>query len=136
MLTPTRFKNVCVGVNQTVGTGPIGDYTYGEDCLYISVSTPSGATNTSRLPVLFHIPGGGFAKLADANLDFTDFVKASGNNLIAVQINYRVGALGFLAGEEVRSGGALNGGLLDQRKALQWVQKYITQVRHYSSPST
>jgi acetylcholinesterase len=124
MLTPTQFKDVCVGVNQTVGIGPIGGYTYGEDCLYISVSTPSGATNTSRLPVLFHIPGGGFAKLA------------SGNNLIAVQINYRVGALGFLAGEEVRSGGALNGGLLDQRKALQWVQKYITQVRHYSSPPT
>ncbi|THY73998.1 alpha/beta-hydrolase [Aureobasidium pullulans] len=122
-----KFKDVCIGVKQTVGTGPIGGFTYGEDCLYISVITPSSATNTSHLPVLFHIPGGGFAQLADPNLDFTDFVKTSGNNIVAVQINYRVGGLGFLAGEEVRSGGALNAGLLDQRKALQWVRKYISQ---------
>ncbi|THY64054.1 alpha/beta-hydrolase [Aureobasidium pullulans] len=122
-----KFKDVCIGVKQTVGTGPVGGFNYGEDCLYISVITPSSATNTSHLPVLFHIPGGGFAQLADPNLDFTDFVKTSGNNIVAVQINYRVGALGFLAGEEVRSGGALNAGLLDQRKALQWVRKYISQ---------
>jgi hypothetical protein len=44
-------------------------------------------------------------------------------------MNYRVGALGFLAGREVESNGALNAGLLDQRKALQWVRKYIAQVR-------
>ena len=129
MLNLVQFKDVCIGVKQTVGTGPIGGFNYGEDCLYISVITPSSATNTSHLPVLFHIPGGGFAQLADPNLDFTDFVKTSGNNIVAVQINYRVGGLGFLAGEEVRSGGALNAGLLDQRKALQWVRKYISQVR-------
>ncbi|THW62855.1 alpha/beta-hydrolase [Aureobasidium pullulans] len=122
-----KFKNVCIGVKQTVGTGPIGGFNYGEDCLYISVITPSSATNTSHLPVLLHIPGGGFAQLADPDLDFTDFVKTSGNNIVAVQINYRVGGLGFLAGEEVRSGGALNAGLLDQGKASQWAHKYISQ---------
>ncbi|THZ11207.1 alpha/beta-hydrolase [Aureobasidium pullulans] len=100
MLNLVHFKDVFIGVKQTVGTGLIGGFNYGEDCLYISVITPSSATNTSHLPVLFHIPGGGFAQLADPNLDFTDFVKTSGNNIVAVQINYRVGGLGFLAGEE------------------------------------
>lgn len=45
-----------------------------------------------------------------------------------VNFNYRVGALGFLAGEQVRQDGDLNTGLLDQRKLLQWVQKHIKQV--------
>lgn len=52
-------------------------------------------------------------------------VQKSGGNIILVNFNYRVGALGFLASEKVREGGALNAGLLDQRKALEWVQKYI-----------
>ena len=37
----------------------------------------------------------------------------------------RVGAFGFLASEDVRRNGDLNVGLLDQRKGLYWVQKYI-----------
>lgn len=45
-----------------------------------------------------------------------------------VTFNYRVGAWGFLASEKVRAGGDLNAGLLDQRKAMQWVQKYIHLV--------
>lgn len=40
----------------------------------------------------------------------------------------RVGAFGFLASERVRRDGDLNVGLLDQRKAMQWVQKYIHLV--------
>lgn len=47
---------------------------------------------------------------------------------MVVNFNYRVGPFGFLASEKVRSNGDLNAGLLDQRKALQWVQKYITKV--------
>ena len=40
-------------------------------------------------------------------------------------INYRLGALGFLSGSEVKSDGDLNAGLLDQSLALEWVQTYI-----------
>ena len=40
-------------------------------------------------------------------------------------INYRLGALGFLAGPEVEKDGDLNAGLLDQRLALQWIQDNI-----------
>jgi acetylcholinesterase len=55
-------------------------------------------------------------------------VQQSGYGLILVNFNYRVGALGFLASEKVRENGDLNAGLLDQRKALEWVQKYIALV--------
>ena len=41
--------------------------------------------------------------------------------------NYRVGLFGFLASAEVRDDptASVNNGLHDQRKALEWVQKYI-----------
>lgn len=40
-------------------------------------------------------------------------------------MNYRLGAFGFLGGDEVESDGTMNAGLYDQRLAFQWVQKYI-----------
>lgn len=49
--------------------------------------------------------------------------------MIVVTFNYRVGPYGFLAGDEVESGGSLNNGLKDQIKALRWVKKYISNVR-------
>jgi carboxylesterase type B len=55
-------------------------------------------------------------------------IKASGNNIVVVTFNYRVGPYGFLAGKEVESGASLNNGLKDQRKALQWVHKHISKV--------
>lgn len=48
--------------------------------------------------------------------------------MVFVQINYRVGVFGFLASEKIREDGDLNVGLLDQQKALLWVQKYIHLV--------
>ncbi len=47
--------------------------------------------------------------------------------MIFVALNYRLGALGFLAGSEVSQDGDLNVGLLDQRLALQWISKYISR---------
>lgn len=52
---------------------------------------------------------------------------ASEYNMIVVTHNYRVGPWGFLASEEIREGGSTNNGLKDQRKAMEWVQKYIHQ---------
>lgn len=48
--------------------------------------------------------------------------------MIVVTFNYRVGPYGFLASDEVESGGSLNNGLKDQIKALKWVKKYIRNV--------
>lgn len=47
------------------------------------------------------------------------------NGFVAVVIQYRLGAFGFLAGDDVKADGVPNAGLLDMNFALQWVQKYI-----------
>lgn len=49
------------------------------------------------------------------------------NNFITVEIQYRLGAFGFLASEDVKAHGQLNAGLLDQRRALRWVQEHISR---------
>ncbi len=63
---------------------------------------------------------------SNANYNGTNVVEKSGGKIILINFDYRVSAYGFLASEKVRSNGNLNAGLLDQRKALEWVQKYIS----------
>lgn len=49
----------------------------------------------------------------------------SKGSMIMVAIQYRIGAYGFLAGDEVQADGTANAGLLDQRAALEWVRRNI-----------
>jgi cholinesterase len=49
----------------------------------------------------------------------------SENPIIGININYRLGGLGFLYGKEVQDAGVTNLGLRDQRIALHWVQENI-----------
>lgn len=42
-------------------------------------------------------------------------------------IQYRLGAFGFLASEDVHKHGVLNAGLLDMRFALRWTQRHIAK---------
>ncbi|KAK5994188.1 Lipase 1 [Cladobotryum mycophilum] len=115
----TNFGPICVGVGQTVDAG------HSEDCLFVNVFKPSTATNDSNLPVWVYIQGGGYSANANQDYNGTEVVKQSGNNIVFVNFNYRVGALGFLASPQVQQDGALNAGLLDQRKLLHWVQTNI-----------
>lgn len=39
----------------------------------------------------------------------------------------QLGPFGFLASPEIKDKGVLNAGILDQRFALEWVQRYIHQ---------
>ena len=80
-----------------------------------------------------YIQGGGYAINGNYDYNGTSVVQESGNNIVFVNFNYRVGALGFLASERLRKDGDLNVGLLDQRKLLHWVQKYISKVRSQAS---
>lgn len=66
---------------------------------------------------------------ADPSINLTNFVHQSilsGNPVVAVSLNYRLTALGFLWGsEELQERGSANNGLRDQRLALQWIQENI-----------
>ncbi|KAK4449570.1 alpha/beta-hydrolase [Podospora aff. communis PSN243] len=94
-----------------------------EDCLYLSVYSPGGK---GRLPVLVMFHGGGYGA-GDGSQDMSGFIGANGNGIVAVVVQYRLGAFGFLASPEVKAKGVLNAGLLDQNFALQWVQKHISK---------
>jgi carboxylesterase type B len=58
---------------------------------------------------------------AAPNNDFSDWVGQS-QDFIAVNVGYRLGALGFMAHDKLPSA---NAGLLDQRLALQWIKRNI-----------
>ncbi|KAJ5915380.1 hypothetical protein N7466_011313 [Penicillium verhagenii] len=99
-----------------------------EDCLFIDVYAPTEAvTSKASLPVYFFIQGGGFSALSNPNYNGSGLIQASGNNIVVVTFNYRVGPYGFLASDEVVQGASLNNGLKDQLKALEWVQKHISK---------
>jgi len=57
----------------------------------------------------------------------SDFLSANDNGMIAVVIQYRLGAFGFAASPELKKRGVLNAGLLDQKFALEWIQDHIAQ---------
>ena len=97
-----------------------------EDCLYLNVSTPTLRRDAMR-PVLVWIHGGGFTQ--DGALNY-DGAKLAANGIVVVTINYRLGALGFLAHPALASrpgGPAGNYGLMDQQEALRWVKHNIAQ---------
>ncbi|RMY58940.1 hypothetical protein D0865_02350 [Hortaea werneckii] len=93
-----------------------------EDCLFLNVWSPSDASEA--LPVYVWIHGGGYGT-GSGQQDQTPLLYTNNNSFVAVTIQYRLGAFGFLASDEVARRGALNAGLLDQQMALQWVQQYI-----------
>lgn len=99
-----------------------------EDCLTVDVFAPTNATPDSGLPVWVYFPGGGYAINSNTHYNGTGVVEQSGHNIVFVYVNYRVGVYGFLASESIRQNGDLNAGLLDQVKALEWVQRYISLV--------
>ncbi|GKT90175.1 LOW QUALITY PROTEIN: carboxylesterase family protein [Colletotrichum tofieldiae] len=92
-----------------------------EDCLSLTVYAPADARD---LPVLMYVHGGGYG-FGDGRQDMSEIISANGNGFVAVVIQYRLGAFGFLSSAEVKARGAANAGLLDQAFALGWVQKFI-----------
>ncbi|KIW96658.1 uncharacterized protein Z519_02049 [Cladophialophora bantiana CBS 173.52] len=96
-----------------------------EDCLLLDVLVPSRPISTA-LPVLFTIHGGGYVGgSAPFSYPGDALVNRSNGNIIYVGIQYRLGMFGFMGGDVIAENGALNAGLLDQRAAMDWVQRNI-----------
>lgn len=107
-----------------------GDAASREDCLYLNIQTPylpkPGATERLR-PVMFSIHGGGFtggSGAASSGLDGGNM--ASREDIVSVQLNYRLSTLGFLA----VPGTAIQGnyGIGDQITALQVCRRPLRGV--------
>jgi para-nitrobenzyl esterase len=118
----TQFAASCPQPTQNNPFVPPGALS--EDCLYLNVYTPALHRHAAR-PVLVWIHGGGLTEDGARNYDGS---KLAADGTVVVTINYRLGALGFLAHPALVSrtrGSAGNYGLMDQRAALRWVQRNI-----------
>jgi len=105
--------------------------------LFLDIYVPGKAikNKASKLPVVVYIFGGGYVfgskDTYQPMLPFYDgsgMMGQSGNGMIFVTINYRLGAYGFLSGTSMEADGLPNAGLWDQRAAMQWVQDHISLV--------
>lgn len=119
VLDATTYRNACV---QT--TTPIGPMPVGEDCLNLNIYTPTlGSYTKNQLkPVLVAIYGGSFTTGRNSLHSYDGGNMASRSDVVVVTINYRLGALGWLASERDLPG---NAGLSDQILALKWVKQHI-----------
>jgi para-nitrobenzyl esterase len=106
-----------------------------EDCLRLNVFAPEKQSE-QLLPVLVWLHGGDNVR-GSAN-DLQPFIGArlydgaslreyAKTEVVVVTVNYRLGALGFLAHEGLtaETGTSGNYGLMDQQAALFWVQRSI-----------
>ncbi|KAJ5246708.1 Alpha/Beta hydrolase protein [Penicillium chermesinum] len=94
-----------------------------EDCLRLAIWTPYHVAKGSKLPVIVWLPGGGFTSGGvDVICQKPQSWVSRTQGHIVVSVNYRVGIFGFpnAAGSD-----SPNVGLLDQRKALEWVHENI-----------
>ncbi|OHW95365.1 carboxylesterase family protein [Colletotrichum incanum] len=98
------------------------NFTGNEDCLFLNVFAPADAKD---LPVLVWIHGGGYSLDEAATFDFSTQIGTNNNTYLAVVIQYRLGAFGFLSSADVVANGVGNAGLHDMLFALRWVQKHI-----------
>ena len=106
--------------------------TEAEDCLHINVYAPAGAEALGLLPTMVFIHGGAFITGCGSDYAGDRLARASwrlGSPVVVVTLNYRLGALGFLGGDALRTheggGGTGNFGLEDQRFALRWVSQNV-----------
>jgi para-nitrobenzyl esterase len=100
-----------------------------EDCLFLNIYIPADRHDDGgeRLPVFFWIHGGSNQYGEGSSFDPTPLVTEG--DVIAVTINYRLGALGWLAHPLLDGGtpdSSGNYGLMDQQFAMRWVKDNIS----------
>ena len=121
MLDATHFGSPC-----PQPASPFAPGSTNEDCLFLNVYTPAHADPGDRRPVMFWIHGGALVSGAGSIYGPAQLVA---RGVVVVTINYRLGALGFLAhpalSAESSSGGSGDYGLMDQQAALHWTRRNI-----------
>lgn len=101
--------------------GNCPEYGQSEDCLYLTVTAPTEPSKDANgYPVFFWIHGGAFEQGIGTTALY-DGSQFSSNEVVTVVINYRLGALGFMASEDMKG----NYGVMDQRMAMEWTKNNI-----------
>jgi para-nitrobenzyl esterase len=130
-LTPldaTRFGNHCPQVTSVFGAASIT-----EDCLFLNIFTPNDEAEEENkprnFPVMVWIHGGALS--VGESDDYIPTRLVHRGEVIVVTINYRLGALVFLAhpalSAEFPDHISGNYGIMDQQFALKWVQRNVAE---------
>lgn len=133
---PARPASPWLGERDASESGPAcpqiedGTYRGDEDCLTLDVWTPEDAPSGSELlPVMVWIHGGSLLTGATGDPEHDASALVREGRVVVVEVNYRLGALGFLASSALRDergDGVLgNEGVRDQLRALEWVRSSI-----------
>jgi para-nitrobenzyl esterase len=112
----TAPRSQCAQLDGVGGTGA----TFVEDCLYLNVTAPVRRHHGRPLPVMVWVHGG--SNLTGAGHVYDASKLVAEGDVVVVTVNYRLGALGWLAHRSF-SDGSGNYGLLDQQAALRWVKR-------------
>ena len=95
-----------------------------EDCLYLNIWRPNN--DKKDLPILVYIHGGSLTSGSSATDDYNGEEMAK-KDVIMITIQYRLNVFGYFAHEDLAkespNGTTGNYGLLDQIKALEWINK-------------
>jgi para-nitrobenzyl esterase len=98
-----------------------------EDCLSLAIWTAAKSASEHRPVMVWFYGGGFFSGSADEPRYDGEHLAAKG--VVVVNVNYRLGLMGFYAHpeltEESDRNASGNYGLMDQTAALEWVQKNI-----------
>ena len=115
----TQFGSHCPQV-----ASPFGEASTSENCLFLNVFTPSRQRDRRHSPVMVWIHGGALVTGGSDDYLPTNLVQ---DGVTVVTINYRLGALGFLAHPALADANGQSGdyGLMDQQAALRWVKRNI-----------
>ncbi|MEP3889184.1 MAG: carboxylesterase family protein [Hellea sp.] len=93
-----------------------------EDCLYLNIFTPEGASEGDKLPVMVWFHGGGL-RAGQGGDGPQNFAR---DGMIVVSFNYRLGELGFKDWLGWDENDPRNFGQADMVKALEWVNENIS----------
>lgn len=128
----TRYGNACLqplmrsdALMRQFGFAEPPECGMSEDCLYLNVWT-AAARDDERRPVIVWLYGGGH-RVGAASHPVSDGAALAREGAIVVSVNYRLGALGYLAHPELtrESGASGNYACLDVIRALEWVRDHI-----------
>jgi para-nitrobenzyl esterase len=122
-----EFGSPCPQVDSTSGA-VVGK----EDCLTLNVWRPDAGTK--RRPVMVFIHGGGHSGGSTSQVNsgvtlYDGTTMAKKGDAVVVTVEYRLGALGWLAADALKKGKTPPGnyGLLDEIAALKWVKANIAR---------
>ncbi|MDH3745051.1 MAG: carboxylesterase family protein [Acidobacteriota bacterium] len=125
---PYRAAAVLGGVDPAAVAMEVGPTD--EDCLSLNIWAPKSESRTSARAVMLWIHGGASAYGSGGAAFFDGTRLAAEQGVVVVTINYRLGALGFMAHPDLVKESPLstagNYGFLDQVRALEWVRDNIS----------